>query len=263
MDINNYHSLCVILMFCLGKTGVTEIYLGDLNFIAGHIAAHQLDNYSLAARYWLSCAEAEHAGCMNILASAYETGMSIVQADLDKSVSWHRRVVSTGTRWRCAGFYSALRLAILSATHIDTGVSTKHWLEKATELRSKLVSSTSQPDMCGADKEYIAYYLLDGHQEKWIDKLTSLEIDKSEVTNAGRQQWLDEFIRAKSLNDLMPTLIAMYDDYNRCAAAEEFALKMREDPDQLGIIEGYLTGLSFEECDNAIVTVNRLIKGHN
>jgi hypothetical protein len=237
---------------------LTDIDLNNLEYTAGHIAAHQLQNKGLAHRYWSKCGQNGHAGCMNILASGYETGEFVVEKDLDKAVKWHSRVVSTGTRWACAGFFSSLRLAILSSSGVNTNKPTTHWLKSANELRAKRMVEQDNTNACHSDIEYIAHYTMDGHEQKWLDKLATVNIKEDIPTRAGRADWIKIFPNAQNLNVLMPALNEMYDDARRCSAVEEFALKSKGNKAALNSIHNYISTLDPEHCAIYQATIIRL-----
>lgn len=237
---------------------LSDIKLNNLQYNAGHIAAHQLQNKGLAHRYWSECGINGHAGCMNILATSYESGEFVVEKDLGKAVTWHKRVVDTGTRWNCAGVYSSLRLAILSSSGVETHKPTEHWLEQITLLREQRIEETDNVDVCSPDMEYIAHYTMHGFEQKWLDKLASLNINKDNTTRSGRASWVANFANAQSLNVLTPTLDLMYDDHRRCSATEEFALKNKGNKVELDLIHSYISNLDPEHCATYQATVARL-----
>lgn len=232
--------------------------LNSLEFTAGHIAAHQLQNQAIAYRYWLSCGNKGHAGCMNILASSYESGEFVVEQDLDKAVTWHKRVVDTGTRWGCAGVFSSLRLAILSSSGVNTKKSTEYWLDTLTELREKRADESENTNACEPYSEYIARYTMSGFENKWLDKLTSVEVSQNDPTYSGRAEWNASFASVHTLNTLKPILSVMYDDTWRCEAVEQYAFKVKGDPVELENIYNYLSTLDPEHCAKYLSTVVRL-----
>ena len=237
---------------------LSDIKLNNLQFNAGHIAAHQLQNKGLAHRYWSECGINGHAGCMNILATSYESGEFVVEKDLDKAVTWHKRVVGTGTRWNCAGVYSSLRLAILSSSGAETHKPTEHWLEQVTLLREQRIEEKGNADVCNPDMEYIAHYTMNGFDNKWLDKLASININEDNITRSGRASWIADFAKAQSLNVLIPTLDLMYDDARRCSAIEEFALKNKGNKAELDVIHSYISNLDPDHCAQNQATVTRL-----
>lgn len=238
---------------------VTDIKLNNLQYNAGHIAAHQLQNKGLAYRYWSECGINGHAGCMNILATSYESGEFVVEKDFHKAVTWHKRVVATGTRWNCAGVYSSLRLAILSSSGVETHKPTEHWLEQVTLLREQRIEEKGDPNVCSPDMEYIAHYTMSGFGQKWLDKLASINMNEDNITRSGRASWIADFDKAQSLNVLIPTLDLMYDDARRCSAIEEFALKNKGNKVELDLIHSYISNLDPEHCAPNQATVIRLL----
>ena len=237
---------------------VTDSYLGDLEYTAGQISAHQLDNYSLAYLYWSTCGEAGHAGCMNILASSYESGEFVVEQDLEKAVYWHSKTVNTGIRWMCAGLFSARRLAVLNTIGIETHKSTSFWLDAASELRAKLATHTAKSGVCDEDSEYLLNYVLLGFDDKWLDKIATIKLDSKNIVNNGREKYLSLFSKAKTIEELKPALEIMYDDNRRCISAEEFALKVRKNSTALNQILNYVSNLDSEQCASEKYTINRL-----
>ncbi len=237
---------------------ITDTYLGDLEYTAGHISAHQLNNYSLAYRYWSTCGESGHAGCMNILASSFESGEFVVEQDIEQAVYWHSKTVNTGVRWMCAGLFSARRLAILNTTGVETNKSTSSWLTTASKLRAKLAAHKDNEGICNEDSEYLLNYVLLGFDHKWLDKLATIKLDSDNIVNNGREEYLSLFSNAKTIEELQPTLEKMYDDNKRCTSAEEFALKVRKNSTALNHILDYVSSLDPEQCATEKYTIKRL-----
>ena len=233
--------------------------LRDGQYQAGHIAAHQLDNFPLAHRYWFSCAQASHAGCMNILASGFESGEFVVSIDREQAAYWHVRVVETGIDWNCAGIFSALRLAKLSAIGVDSGKTLEQWLATADDLTEEMTKAERNVN-CSPDLGLVANYVLTGFDEKWRAAIESYEFDADHKWEAGRAAWLANFATAASINELMPALDIMANDLERCTAAEEFAFKVRNDRNELQQTFSYMSGLSPHECDSQNALVSRLIE---
>tara|TARA_B100002049_G_C15777122_1_gene249198 strand:- start:23 stop:496 length:474 start_codon:yes stop_codon:yes gene_type:complete len=152
-----------------------------------------------------------------------------------------------------------MRLAVLSHSHVDTGFTATYWLEKASEMQEIVAERLQMPEACGVQALYLAHYIMGDNDQSWRDKIAAQPIDPDNVTDSGRAQWLEAFFSTNSIQALMPALNAMYDDFNRCGSAEEFALKMKHDQAELQNILAYIQGRSTEQCSESVSTVRRLL----
>lgn len=124
-------------------------------YSAGHLAAHLLDNWQLAIDFWGLCADQNHAGCMNILASHYFDNTTAIAVDVAKSLYWHNQVYQTGTRYRCAGIYSAARIANL-LFHFPQHKLDQNW-QQWTQNSLKLLAQLrlDEPDLTCSDEGWM------------------------------------------------------------------------------------------------------------
>jgi hypothetical protein len=126
-------------------------------YTAGGVAKGQLKSLPLAYAYWERCAQKGHAGCMNIVADARLTGKDGQKADAKQSVEWNTKVYRTGTKYNCAGTYSAWSIALIT---FFTGVKsdegdTMTWFRRATEL-----VDTLPPDYCHRARLEVDEYMV-------------------------------------------------------------------------------------------------------
>lgn len=99
---------------------------------------------------------------------------------------------------------------------------------------------------------------MNGYEQKWLDKLSTVDIKESITSEAGRKQWITHFANAQNLSALMPALDSMYDDNRRCSAVEEFTLKNKDNKTELNSIYSYISMLDPEHCATHQATVKRL-----
>ncbi len=231
---------------------------GNILYTAGHIASHILDDNVLGNRYWFSCAKLDHAGCMNIMASSYESGQGTTPLDETQAVYWHKEVVNTGTRARCAGGFSATSLASLQFTGMETGERVEFWLEKADNLLQQVVDVEDNPHACNAIEVDLLRWLFT-HDETALHNLNAFEFDTTSDYGMSRNLVRDALLQASDFSVYSEIMPAIVDDYQRCKAAGLFALKVYDKPDELRLIQRYLRELPPIECGVSLSTVNRLL----
>jgi hypothetical protein len=130
------------------QAGVT---IGNALYGAGSILRNMLDSVPQAYGYWERCAKLEHAGCLNIMASAKLTGAGGVKVDLPGSIALHKVVYDTGTDYNCAGIFSAVAIAevLYFGAVKDVTVSDLDWLQRAQALVKQLEKERNSPYPCG------------------------------------------------------------------------------------------------------------------
>jgi hypothetical protein len=135
--------------------------LSDALYGAGSVARNHLENYSLAYAYWQKCAALEHAGCLNIMASARLTGAGGVKVDVEQSLELNKRVYDTGISYRCAGAYSALVIAYtIHFAGLKPTVDELAWMKRGSLLLDQLGEEEKIDNPCDRAKFDMAEYLM-------------------------------------------------------------------------------------------------------
>ncbi len=145
----------------LFATGFHAIY-PDAGFRAGELAFSLLHDDRRARRYFRDCAERGHGACMNVAAVGSQVGARGFRRDLDRAIYWHRRVVETGTRFGCAGGFSARSLAWIAALHRQgdaAGRDWAAWLDQAVRLYASAAEARPGVD-CGTATLHLTGHLL-------------------------------------------------------------------------------------------------------
>lgn len=138
------------------------VSIGNSIYSAGSVAYNHLDDKALAYRYWERCAALDHAGCLNIMAGARLTGAGGMAVDLGQSIALNRTVYDTGTRFRCAGAFSALMIAqiIHFAGMGPQPVDDIEWLGRAYPLLAELQRAQGNDNPCDRAVFEINDYLM-------------------------------------------------------------------------------------------------------
>lgn len=130
-------------------------------YFAGVVARNHLDNENLAYGYWQRCAALNHAGCLGLVALARLTGAGGVAVDLPQSLEMHRKVYETGTKYRCAGAYSALASAnTIYFARMKSAVDELAWMARAAKLLDELGELERLPNPCERAGFEISEYLM-------------------------------------------------------------------------------------------------------
>lgn len=131
-------------------------------YMAGLVARNHVEDFPLAYDYWRRCAELNHAGCLNIMATARLTGAGGIKVDLADSIELNKRVYETGTDFRCAGAYSALAIAelIYFGRMTSVIVNEAEWLRRAYQLLDELAMDLKSDNPCDRSKFEIVEFLI-------------------------------------------------------------------------------------------------------
>jgi len=166
---------------------VSNVELSDLLFTAGHIALHHIKDNIQAYDYWRQCAELNHVGCLNIVANDSFTGYNGATIDIKQSIYWHKRVVASGTKYTCAGVYSAQTLMKYAyiLPNIDTGKNWIYWRAKRDELFQEVKQFDGYDDWCGESTILLNDYVLLTSQglpaAALLDKMIAIEKDQQYI----------------------------------------------------------------------------------
>jgi|GEM_PF-1743335 len=96
------------------KLHLNKKQLSNIEYLVGRVFLHLVDDKRNAYVIWEKCGYSGHAGCMNILASAYFSGIEGVEQSIEKSIHWHKNVIKTGIDFNCSGIFSAIKLQTLA-----------------------------------------------------------------------------------------------------------------------------------------------------
>lgn len=166
------------------------VTIAEAEYWAGSITRNQLHDEKGAYTYWEKCASDTHAGCMNILAVARVTGVAGQKVDLNQALELLTGVYNTGTRYTCAGAYSALSIAEINYFMgvRRPGDDDLGWVHKAHALWDRVEADGEHGDVCNRGENEIEEFLLQlshGHRDDNIlqDALSRLD-DDSRSTKA-------------------------------------------------------------------------------
>jgi hypothetical protein len=176
----------------------------DINYMAGVVALNHVKDRKLAGRYWGRCAEQGHAGCLNIIAFALLRGDYGLPVDIETSVKYNKQVVAGGTRYQCAGHYSALMIASMihfeGAVTLEGGV--QYWLDIAQALRNEAAKRSEKPAICATVDTIATYHLLRKAAGKTVDQKLSADLDLALTNPAeGRFEGLVKVLLGKLDDD--------------------------------------------------------------
>lgn len=160
--------------------------ISEALYVAGSVAATDR-SFSRAYAYWEKCAALDHAGCLNIMAEARLTGQGNQKVDFRAAIDYHLKVFNTGTRYHCAGAYSAQRIAAIG---YFTGTATPqgdevYWIKKAVDLLDQLAAASNSAQGCELSGVLIDEFL---YQLSRGDRQDALLDEASAKANAGCQQ---------------------------------------------------------------------------
>ncbi len=129
-------------------------------YSAARIIYNYLEDKPRSYSYFERCADLGHAGCANVVAYYVQNGIYGQELDLQKAVSYHKKVVQSGTRFQCAGSYSAQSIA--RAVLLD-GVVTpegdeQYWIQLSIGLAKEISAQMGRETACNLhDTENDAY----------------------------------------------------------------------------------------------------------
>lgn len=163
--------------------------ISEALYVAGSVAATDR-SFSRAYAYWEKCAALDHAGCLNIMAEARLTGQGNQKVDFRAAIDYHLEVFNTGTRYHCAGAYSAQRIAAIG---YFTGTATPqgdevYWIKKAVDLLDQLAAASNSAQGCelsGVLIDEFLYQLSRGdRQDALLDEASAKPTLDANSTNA-------------------------------------------------------------------------------
>jgi hypothetical protein len=139
-----------------------RVSVANAAYNAGLAARNFLGDVPLAYKYWQKCAQREHAGCMNMMASAKVTGEGGVAVDVPGALELHKQVYDTGTSFTCAGAYSALATAQILYFSGAQGLTVGEldWLKRANLLLDEVAAERKWKSPCNRPRFRVAEYLM-------------------------------------------------------------------------------------------------------
>jgi hypothetical protein len=129
--------------------------------MAASLAYNFLGDVQLAYLFWESCERASHAGCMNVVAGTRLTGENGQRQDVRAALELHKRIYATGTKFQCAGAFSAVSIAKL---HYFLGLGPQdddisRWFARAYELSEEVGARQLSKDPCNQAHIEVLDYL--------------------------------------------------------------------------------------------------------
>jgi hypothetical protein len=171
-------------------TYVPEVSKTNAEYWAGLVARNLLHDEVAAYSYWEKCAAGSHEGCVNNLASARVTGAGGQKVDVEEALNLHTGVYNSGTRYHCAGAFSALAIAEIN---YFTGVRRPgddelEWTRKAEGLLDRLETDENNRNECHRvefEVEDFLFQLSRGHKDENVlqDAISRLD-EESAPTKA-------------------------------------------------------------------------------
>lgn len=139
-----------------------RVSVSNAAYNAGVAARDFLGDAPRAYAYWRKCAQREHAGCMNMMASAKITGEGGVAIDVPGSLELHKQVYDTGTSYTCAGAFSALAAAQIIYFSDAKGltVGALDWLKRADLLLEEVGAERKWKSPCNRPRFRMTEYLM-------------------------------------------------------------------------------------------------------
>ena len=139
-----------------------RVSVANAGYNAGTAARDFLNDTPRAYGYWRKCAQREHAGCMNLMASAKVTGEGGVGIDLPGALELHKQVYDTGTAYTCAGAYSALATAQILYFSGAKGLTVGEldWLKCADLLLEEVGAERKWKSPCNRPRFKVTDYLM-------------------------------------------------------------------------------------------------------
>lgn len=165
------------------------VRISEALYAAGSAAADDR-SFARAFAYWEKCAALDHAGCLNIMAEARLTGQGNQKVDFHAAIAYHLKVFNTGTRYNCAGAYSAQRIAAIG---YFTSTATLQgdeldWIKKAVDLVDQLKAASNKAQGCelsGILIDEFLYRLARGErQDALLDEASGEPTLDANATNA-------------------------------------------------------------------------------
>jgi TonB family protein len=184
-----------------------NVSLANAEYVAGGIAHNQLRSDTIAYSYWEKCSEKGHAGCINISATASVTGEDGEPVNFTRALDLHHRVFDTGTKFACAGAFSARNIASIvyfTGTR-RPGDDELLWIRRSYNLSDRIEDRPKEKNRCdGANtrvQEFL-YRLSRGERHNELLSQATARLDDDSPVDLALLQYIsgsiddDEFERA-------------------------------------------------------------------
>ena len=203
-----------------GFTYVPEVSITNAEYSAGSVAHDQLHDDKAAYSYWNKCASNGHAGCVNILAGARVTGVGGEKVDVQEALRLHTGVYNTGTKFYCAGAYSAMTIAEINYFTLvrRPGDDELEWIKKADGLLDQLEASQNNRNVCDRsdiEVEEFLFELSKGHRNDNILQDALSRMDEDSVSTKALIQFISGAIDEKAFDAVVNSIRS---EDERCSA---------------------------------------------
>lgn len=202
-----------------------------ITFIISRIYALVLHDTKTAQTYLLSCAKLGDAACSNIAAHNYLYGKDGFPTDIERAIYWSKRTVSTGTKYNCAGIFSAKTLMWISRFYPEasTGKDWREWLRIAKSLSHENVQASPSrylnTNVCEMSDAYLAEFIFD--LKEGVENKEALETSIALQNLDHRTDYnkaLQKLPESLSLTELDKALSAIKQEGEFCDAIHYFYL---------------------------------------
>ena len=185
---------------------------------AGYTAYNDLRDDTRAGRYWLKCAETEHAGCMNVAADGFFSGQYGFSQDYSRSRDFHVKTFNTGTDYVCAGAYSGMALARMAVFLPEVGyqLTWDEWLKETLKLQAQVADLYELPNACALEVQKIRAYLLElANGENYQSLLTEVVSSGSDAPSSAIANYFLGDANRQSVIDILQD----QSDFIKCQSA--------------------------------------------
>jgi len=201
-------------------TYVPEITIPNAEYWAGSIARNQLHDEPAAYAYWEKCAWDTHGGCINNLASSHITGAGGEKVDFNKALELYTAAYNTGTKYHCAGAFSA---ASIANVNFFTGVrragdDEMEWMSKANALLDTLETKENNRNVCHRSEVRVDEFLFQlsrGHRDDTILQDAVSRLDDDSATTKAVIQFISGALDEKGFDAALST---SHSEGARCSA---------------------------------------------
>ena len=197
---------------------VFDVAVSGAAYSAGTVAFNMMKAVPLAYSYFDKCAEQNHMGCINVMASAKLTGHGGQEIDIPRSIELHQKVYETGTRFSCAGAFSARSIALIEYFNdVKRGPDDPLvWFTRAYSLLDSLGSELRTENPCRRTVFEIYEYLMRLSRDERKPELLERAVNRS--TDGEPTRTVAQFLRGE-MDEAAVTKIAgsVKHPYERCA----------------------------------------------
>jgi hypothetical protein len=188
-------------------------------YIAGTVASNHLKSTQSAYSYFDKCAQRNHMGCVNVIAGVRLTGKWGQRMDVAAALDLHFMVYNTGTRYTCAGAYSAKSIALIGYfTGTKRGTEDElEWFARAYSLLDRVAAVLRVENACDRATFEIGEYLLRLSRGQRDSILLQKAIERS--GNDEGSKAVVRFLRGEIGEDALSNVVAgLSINWDRCHA---------------------------------------------